>query len=215
MISIPQKKCTKCGNEFPATSQYFHNEKRRNGLRSICKTCHNADQNKRLSRGLTPEQRAKKNAAQRESRARHREEINARDRERNQLPARKEQRKVNQRDWYDNNREHVRNYHTEYRMLKPHMRKAQSDRRRALKNNALGSHTSTDILLQITSQTDKKDRLHCWWCGRVINGMYHVDHRVALSQGGTNWPNNLVISCPSCNCSKSDKSPQEWAGRLI
>lgn len=90
-----------------------------------------------------------------------------------------------------------------------------SAKRRARVANAVGTHTAADILLQIASQTDKKGHLRCWWCGDTIDGAYHVDHRTSLARGGTDWPNNLVVSCAKCNLSKNDKTPQEWAGRLL
>lgn len=209
------KTCTHCGEVKPATNEYFHKEKRRNGLRPICKICHNEKQQEWLAENMTPQRRKTRTETQRKSRTRHKGEINARDRVRNQQPERKKQRAITQREWYDNNKEYLRAYHAEYRLLNPHIHKAHSDRRRALKKNAQGFHTSADILVQIHAQTDRKGCLHCWWCGEIIQDCYHVDHRIALARGGSNWPNNLVISCPTCNLSKKAKTPQEWAGRLL
>ncbi len=40
VTSIPQKRCTKCGELKPATTEYFHSDKQRSdGLYSSCKTC--------------------------------------------------------------------------------------------------------------------------------------------------------------------------------
>ena len=34
------KKCTECGNDFPATTEYFHKHKNgKNGLNPKCKSC--------------------------------------------------------------------------------------------------------------------------------------------------------------------------------
>lgn len=45
MDSIPLKRCTHCKQEFPATLEFFHaNPTGRYGLRTQCKTCHNARQ---------------------------------------------------------------------------------------------------------------------------------------------------------------------------
>jgi 5-methylcytosine-specific restriction endonuclease McrA len=43
-----------------------------------------------------------------------------------------------------------------------------------------------------------------------VGDKYHVDHVVPLSRGGSDGPENIVISCPRCNCSKSSKLPEEW-----
>lgn len=41
--TIPLRRCTKCGEEYPATTEYFrHNGKSNNGLRSRCKMCERA-----------------------------------------------------------------------------------------------------------------------------------------------------------------------------
>jgi 5-methylcytosine-specific restriction endonuclease McrA len=42
-------------------------------------------------------------------------------------------------------------------------------------------------------------------CGRSLALGYHIDHRIALSKGGTNWPWNLQLLAPVCNLKKSNK----------
>jgi 5-methylcytosine-specific restriction endonuclease McrA len=49
----------------------------------------------------------------------------------------------------------------------------------------------------------------CIYCGakeEPDGPTFHVEHVKARSQGGADHINNLVISCPSCNSKKSDKS---------
>ena len=37
---IPRKRCTKCGDEYPATTDYFHaRSDRKSGIKSECKSC--------------------------------------------------------------------------------------------------------------------------------------------------------------------------------
>jgi 5-methylcytosine-specific restriction endonuclease McrA len=81
--------------------------------------------------------------------------------------------------------------------------------RRARKAAAGGHHTTADVRAQYARQ-----RGRCYWCGRRVGEKYHVDHVIPLAKGGTNGPENLVIACPSCNCSKGARHPMEWAGRL-
>lgn len=54
---VPQKRCTKCGTTYPATTQYFHKGKKSNTLRAMCRNCHreylNPDARNRLP--LLPE----------------------------------------------------------------------------------------------------------------------------------------------------------------
>lgn len=89
---------------------------------------------------------------------------------------------------------------------------AARQRRRAALANAEGTHTAADIQAQY-----KRQHGRCYWCGEKVGKSYHVDHVIPLSRGGTNWPDNLVIACPTCNTSKGAKLPHEWeeCGRLL
>lgn len=47
----------------------------------------------------------------------------------------------------------------------------------------------------------------CTACGDTND--LTVDHRVPLSQGGTNHPSNLVVLCRACNSRKHNRPEQE------
>src|SRR3972149_6292312 len=81
---------------------------------------------------------------------------------------------------------------------------------RARKREAAGTHTAADTKKQYTMQKGL-----CWWCSYELGQQYHVDHRIPLARGGSNGPENIVISCPSCNTSRRDKLPHECNGRLF
>lgn len=89
----------------------------------------------------------------------------------------------------------------------PEGRKANRNRRRARERGAEGTHTGADIEAIYQEQGGC-----CFWCGKDVGADYHVDHFYPLSRGGSNWPENLVVSCPSCNISKNDKLPSEYLG---
>jgi 5-methylcytosine-specific restriction endonuclease McrA len=77
---------------------------------------------------------------------------------------------------------------------------------KARKRSAEGRYTIKDIYALFVAQDGK-----CLQpCGADIKNNYHIDHIVALSTGGTNWPNNLQLLCPTCNLSKGSKSMSEW-----
>ena len=80
--------------------------------------------------------------------------------------------------------------------------------RAARLRKAPGHHTAADVQAQRARQKGC-----CYWCGARVGRRYHVDHVTALSKGGSNGPENIVIACPPCNWSKYNRSPQEF-GRL-
>ncbi len=82
-----------------------------------------------------------------------------------------------------------------YRMM---WRKDQHNRR-ANKYGAGAVHLHRDHFVKLEKIYDNK----CIYCGALNN--LTIDHVLALSRGGTNEFNNLVIACLSCNSSKRDK----------
>lgn len=105
----------------------------------------------------------------------------------------------------------------EYYRLKS---KIKSQKRRLKVTEVGGSFTQADIDLQLKSQRGK-----CWYCGKPFENNllragkprvgYDIEHRIPLDRGGTNDPGNIVLACPSCNCSKGTKLPHEWGNRLL
>lgn len=235
--SIPQRTCTKCHQSFPATLEYFHYQKKgKFNLSSWCITCHrNRNNENSTKRRENPEYRKKERIRSIEYRQENPDKTKQhnkdyywdnleRERERVKVnhvrfsEREKKQRRV--RDQTEKGRKQQRKDAALYKLRHPERVKAQKKvvkaRRRARILNASGSHTSVDIFLQRKAQTDKKGRLHCWWCGKIIKDEdYHLDHVIPLSRGGSNGADNIVLSCPKCNLAKSAKNPQEFAGRLI
>jgi len=79
-----------------------------------------------------------------------------------------------------------------------------------LPNDALQKFYSTarekDI---IDLQTEQDGYCNGCWESLDILG-YHIDHVIPISKGGSNWPDNLQLLCPTCNLEKSAKMPDEW-----
>jgi 5-methylcytosine-specific restriction endonuclease McrA len=106
-----------------------------------------------------------------------------------------------------------RAYMLRYRRENPIKTAAQGRTKRARRRNAPGKHTGADVIAIGNHQ-----KWRCAWCRKACRDAYHVDHVVPLAKGGSNWPDNLAISCPTCNMRKKDKLPHEWAaanGRLL
>lgn len=125
--------------------------------------------------------------------------------------AHKEQLRLYFRAWRKDARHREQNnqYRRNWEKKHPIECRAKAARYRARKMLAPGAYTVDDVRLLLKSQKGL-----CWWCGNPVD-KYHVDHRIPLSRGGSNAPDNLCISCHSCNESKGAKLPSEWGDRLL
>jgi 5-methylcytosine-specific restriction endonuclease McrA len=92
-----------------------------------------------------------------------------------------------------------------YRARYPERIYARVRNRKLRVRQAPGRHTGADVLRQREAQGDR-----CWWCACDVAGGYHVDHLIPLARGGSNGPENIVISCPRCNLSRGAKLPHEF-----
>lgn len=58
-----------------------------------------------------------------------------------------------------------------------------------------------------------RDGWGCYWCGRDLRAVprhkIHIDHFYPDSKGGATDEFNLVVSCESCNLSKSSREPSD------
>jgi 5-methylcytosine-specific restriction endonuclease McrA len=81
--------------------------------------------------------------------------------------------------------------------------------RKALRGGASGKHTNEDIVRIRKAQKDR-----CALCRVNLKGAGHVDHIIAVSKGGSNWPKNLQMLCVRCNCRKRDDDPIDFSQRL-
>lgn len=111
---------------------------------------------------------------------------------------------------YERNREAFRDRACRWFAEHPEQRRAYTRNRRARIKGLEGSHTGADVLAQYERQHGR-----CFWCGVKVGDEYHADHVVPVSLGGSNGPENIVVSCPHCNVSKHNKHPMEWAGCLL
>lgn len=68
--------------------------------------------------------------------------------------------------------------------------------------------TRTNLSTRTRFEVLKRDGFTCQYCGRSPgeDGVkLHVDHVIAVAEGGTDAPVNLVAACAECNIGKSDK----------
>ena len=186
------KRCPKCGEEKPATTEFFHRHKQaKDGLKSWCKECNTA---------AAREYGRKNKEKVAEYHARYYQE----NRER-LLPVFREYAKEHSAEAVERA---TRWYHENIERGRRNSRAAEA-RRRARIEGASGSHTADDIAAQYERQKGR-----CYWCQRKVGAEFDVDHVTPLSKGGSNGPENIVIACPSCNRRKGARTPTEFAGIL-
>ncbi len=53
--------------------------------------------------------------------------------------------------------------------------------------------------------------IECSYCKIALSTEKHVDHMLPLNRGGTHTKENLCVTCPRCNLSKGDKTPEEFS----
>lgn len=194
------------GSWLPATEEYFYTD--RGILRKKCKVCEK-ERGRHYRQTDAAKEREKQRALKPERIAwvkqyRQSPEYKTRQNSDRYKAYRKKYRQTPRGKTVTNNvAKRYREKHPDY--VRFHCRK-----RRARLLKAEGSHTKADIQLLLKSQKGK-----CWWCSKSVGDRYHVDHRIPLTRGGSDAPENLCITCPECNIRKQNKLPQEWNGRLL
>jgi len=102
---------------------------------------------------------------------------------------------------YIRKRERILAYNRAWIRANLDLARAACHRRRARKLSADGRHTAADIQRLL-----KLQRGCCAACHKPMK-TYHVDHRIALSRGGSNHWTNLQLLHPRCNQEKHAKDP--------
>jgi 5-methylcytosine-specific restriction endonuclease McrA len=199
------RKCTKCQQIKPATSEYFDYRDAKCGtLHAECKPC----KAERWQKHLQENPQYWHNWYQ--ERAEH---VKASVREYYQEHT--GERIAYRKKYYLEHREECLAKVSIYKRTHRGAYTALQHKRNAMKNGVPGTHTDKDIQDQYKRQKGK-----CYYCSCKLGkqrGDYTVDHVIPISRGGSNAPSNLVITCPSCNFSKHNKLPHEWpqGGRLM
>lgn len=178
------KRCTKCGEEKPATFEFFARNAVRGTvyLRSHCKACRAAD--KQQWRAEDP---ARARAYDRQFAARKRQNSLAR------YYANREACLSRARDAYRSNPERFR---------------AKTANGRAGKVGAVGLLVGDDI-----RQAYARQGGICFYCEADLQGGFDIDHMTPLSRGGPNEPSNICCACTHCNRTKSDATADEFIAK--
>ena len=88
---------------------------------------------------------------------------------------------------------------------KPYAKVYKQERRARLKE-APGRFNKSDIDLLLMEQD-----FMCKYCKASFEDVgFHIDHRIPLVKGGSNWSENLQLLCPTCNLKKGAKLPEQF-----
>lgn len=211
MSSVPGKACKKCGEEKPL-SEYHRKRSNRDGYKNSCRDCCNT--RGRAYYRANPEAKRQQNAVWRAQNVeRHREMV------RDHYRRNAEQVLARTTAYQRANPERVTKWSREYRERNPEKVAAWRSSEREYKAtvkaryrgrlaDADGHHTPADLAL-----LDEYQGGLCWYCGALLADTgRHLDHKIPLSRGGSNWPANLCWACPTCNTSKGARTPDEFQG---
>lgn len=86
------------------------------------------------------------------------------------------------------------------------------DNGKAARLGVPGRVSTADLfgVLQAAWDEEKKAYL-CSYCGIEVDPEFcSFDHMLPYNRGGTNWPENLAVSCRDCNRDKFTKTPEEF-----
>lgn len=214
--SQPQtKQCSKCGTEYQIGKGCPLCRRERNRLYMLRYTTEkrNDPQYRERRRQIEREWRENNRERDRELKRRYEQTHHEEKLERGRIyrATHKEEIRERGRAYNEAHRDKKRAYSQQYLILHRDKVKAHTHRRRAMKKGAEGSHLRFDAPVQLKRQKGK-----CYYCQCKLD-KYHIDHVIPLSRGGSDHPDNKVLSCPHCNQTKSAKLPHEFTkgGRLL
>lgn len=110
-----------------------------------------------------------------------------------------------QNQWAERNRDQTRAAQRRWRERYPERNVAKSQRRRALKAEAAGTHTAQEFAALCEQLAHQ-----CFYCG--AREKLTVDHVVPLSRGGSHYIDNIVPACQRCNSRKGRRTADEFMG---
>lgn len=228
------KRCSKCEQEFPATTDYFGVDNHRSdGLTNQCKECRrkntkrwreeNPEKVKTYNRQYYRDNRDVMTARNRQWHARNKEK--RRQSHRRWYLKNAEHSKAKRKQWYRNNKNYVRNYDRQRYLANPDHMRFQSRRWKA--NNP--EKTILQEHLRLAREQGLPNDLtpnewryaKAYWDGKCAycdepfdNGLRKLtlDHYIPLANSscpGT-VATNCIPVCLSCNTSKGPKDVRDW-----
>ena len=128
----------------------------------------------------------------------------------------REARNAKCREWNAKNAESKRATNARYREKNQKLINERRRAKRALDPNIERIKTAKRRINGYYICKDIVDRLlafqegKCACCGELLNGAYHLDHKIPISRGGTNEEHNLHLMLPKCNLQKYNLTFEEF-----
>lgn len=198
------KTCTKCGEEKPATNEYFPKEKSCPlGLSSQCKECHKKRVSEYRKRNVEKiKEYTKKHYWE------HREDIVGKQNEYKkryykEKYANNEEYKKRKKKYNEENKEKIAQYKRDWCARNKEKRKISYQRYHAKKRKL-----PNNLTLEQWNEIKQHFNNRCCYCGQAKK--LEMEHFIPLSKGGEYTINNIVPSCKSCNSSKFNYDFFEW-----
>jgi len=226
-----EKQCSKCGNVYPLTREYFHARKNgKDGYRNDCKECR-----KQLAQKYYRDNSEGMKEKSAQYYANNKEKVIKRTtdyyfKNKDKILAGRPKYLIKNRDkikkrvkkYYLNNRSHILSKNSEYRednpekikeMLRchrkrnPELYKFYSQQYRARKRKL-----EHDLTKEEREETLVYFGHKCAYCGED-NVQLQQDHIIPVTKGGGYTKRNIIPACASCNSSKHNFDVWEWYKR--
>ncbi len=111
--------------------------------------------------------------------------------------------------YYEKNKEKLRMNKKQYIRNNAELYRKYAQERRCRLLGAGGSYSLKDI-----SEMMERQGYKCVYCEKEIKNNYSIDHIIPLSKGGSNYKQNIQLTCRSCNSRKKDKCPEKFAEEI-
>lgn len=217
------KKCSKCGEVLPMTSEYFgKNKNTKDGVMQRCRSCRSGaekqyyiDNKERIrayyetnkeaenlkSKRYYRENKAAVMETKKLYRLKNKEAIAQR--EKLYKLEHKESGAEDRKNYYCKSKDRIRETVKIYRKNNPELHRISNQKRRAKKRKLTHTLTATQWV-ELRAIFNFK----CAYCGN--ESPITQDHFLAISNGGEYTKDNIIPSCLSCNSSKGKKNFFEW-----